>query len=169
MTRWAAATPVSEDEDDGEWDDWGKCSNCRHQGITGTRCPACEDTGFIHESVGVRRVWQTQVNREQALNRTWQQRVNAGVQRLVQIGGGGNKLPKVGQGCLVLRGDEKKDLGQEAVVTKRTASRVHISFRDANGRQATKIKHPGSLVLLEDGLHVMQDAKGFVWVKSDAR
>jgi hypothetical protein len=62
---------------------------------------------------------------------------------------------------------EKKEriLGQEVVVTKQTASRVHISYRDASGRPATQMKHPSSMVLLEEGLHVVQDARGFVWVK----
>jgi hypothetical protein len=69
----------------------------------------------------------------------------------------------------VLRGDERKDVGQECVVTKVSAARVRIAFRDAQGRQATKLKHPASLVLLEDGLHVMQDARGCVWIKRDSR
>jgi hypothetical protein len=162
MTRWAASTPVSDDEDDGEWDDVGECSNCQHQGITGTRCPVCEDTGFIHESVGVRQVWQARLRQEQGTTRTWRERMTRGIQRLVRVGRAGNALPEVGQSCLVLRGDEKKDLGQEAVVTKKSAARVHISYRDSNGRQATRLKHPGSLVLLEDGLHVTQDADGCV-------
>jgi hypothetical protein len=91
--------------------------------------------------------------------------MTSSLRRLVRVGKAGNKLPGVGQVCLVLRGDERKDIGQECVVTKRSASRIHISFRDAAGRQATRLKHPASLVLLEDGLHVMQDAKGFIWIK----
>ncbi len=95
--------------------------------------------------------------------------MRAGVQRLVRVNRLGKELPEVGQGCFVMRGDDKKDLGQEAVVTKQTASQVHITFRDGNRRQATRVKHPGSLVLLEDGLHVSQDASGFIWVKSDPK
>ncbi len=86
---------------------------------------------------------------------------------LVRIGKAGDELPEVGQVCLVLRGDERKDVGQECVVTKQSAARVHVSFRDANGRQATRLKHPTPLVLLEDGLHLVQDARGCVWVKRD--
>jgi hypothetical protein len=29
------------------------------------------------------------------------------------------------------------------------------------------VKHPASLMLLEDGLHVVQDARGFIWIKQD--
>jgi hypothetical protein len=30
-------------------------------------------------------------------------------------------------------GDEKKDIGQEAVMMKQAASRVHIAYQDMNG------------------------------------
>jgi hypothetical protein len=154
---------VSDDED-GEWDDIGECANCRHQGITGTRCLVCEDTGFIHESVGVRQVWQERVR---AAARNVQEQVTTNIRRLIRVGKAGNELPDVGQVCLILRGDEKKDVGQECVVTKQSAARVHVSFRDKNGRQATKLKHPASLILLEDGLHLMQDARGCIWVRQE--
>jgi hypothetical protein len=83
------------------------------------------------------------------------------------VGKAGNELPDVGQVCLILRGDEKKDVGQECVVTKKSAARVLVSFRDKNSRQATKLKHPASLILLKDGLHLMQDARGCIWVKRE--
>jgi hypothetical protein len=51
------------------------------------------------------------------------------------------------------------------VVTKQSASRVHILYQEWDGCQVTKAKQPVSLVLLEAGLHVVQDANGFVWVK----
>ncbi len=166
MTQWATSAPVSDDDDDG-WDDVGECSNCQHRGITGTLCALCEDTGFIHESIGVRQEWQEQRLRVQVAARTWQQLVTAGVRQMVRVGKAGNHLPERGQCCLVLQGEEKKDVGQEAVVTKQTALRVHISYRDVNGQQATRVKHPASLVLLEEGLRVLQASMGFVWIKRD--
>jgi hypothetical protein len=84
------------------------------------------------------------------------------------VGKAGNKLPAVGQACLVFKGDALKDAGQECVVTKQTTARVHVTFRTATGRQATKIKQPSSLILLENGLHVKQDAQGFVWIRRDS-
>ena len=60
MMRWAAENGVAvSDDEDGEYDDMGICSICNHRGMMGTYCPGCEDTGFIHESVRVRRVCNT--------------------------------------------------------------------------------------------------------------
>jgi hypothetical protein len=122
MTQWATSVPVSDDDD--EWDDWGECSNCQHQGISGTLCCMCEDTGFIHESLGVRRVWQERRQQAQVAATTWRQRVTTGIGRMLRVGKAGNAIPEVGQHCLVLRGDEKKDIGQEAVVTKRDPEKI---------------------------------------------
>jgi hypothetical protein len=58
-------------------------------------------------------------------------------------------------------------MGQECVVTKQFAARVQVSFRDKNGRQAKKLKHLASLILLKEGLHIVQDAQDCVWVKLD--
>jgi hypothetical protein len=153
--------PLSDDED-GKWDNVGECPHCRHRGITGTRCPLCEGTGFIHESAGVRQIW---CERLRTAARTQQERLTANILRIVRVGRAGNELPGVGQTCLVVKGEEQKDLGQECVVSKVTASRVHVSFLDGNGWQATKLKHPSSLILLEEGLHVPQDARGCIWIK----
>jgi hypothetical protein len=169
MTRWASTTPVSDDEESGEREEWGECSNCLHRGLVGTQCPMCEETGFIHESRVERQRWQDRLDQEQLASGTWRQRVNWRIRQLVRVGRAGSQLPLVGQGCLVLRGDEQKDLGQEAVITKRTAARIQISYRDSTGRQATRLKHPSSLILLEDGLHVSQDANGSVWIKRETR
>jgi hypothetical protein len=129
----------------------------------------------MHECLGVRRVWQEHVQ-SMTCNRLAQ--MAASVRRLVRVGKAGNELPEIGQTCLVLCGDETKDVGQEAVmtqqrqevvVTKHATARVHITYPDRNGRQATRLKHPASLVLLEDGLHLLQDARGFVWIKGDPK
>jgi hypothetical protein len=60
---------------------------------------------------------------------------------------------------------QTKDVRQEAIVTKRAAAQVHVSYRDVDGQQATRVKHPALLVLLDEELHVVQDAQGFLWVK----
>jgi hypothetical protein len=81
MMRWTPENRVSvSDNEDGEWDDIGECANCRHQGITGTQCPVCEDTGLIHESVGVRQVWQERV---QAAAQNVQEQVTTNIWRLI--------------------------------------------------------------------------------------
>jgi hypothetical protein len=81
MACWASATRVTvDDDDDGEWgDDRGKCSSCDHwditpdRGITDALCPICKDTGFMHESIGVRRVWQAHLGQDWAARMTWRQ------------------------------------------------------------------------------------------------
>jgi hypothetical protein len=163
MTRWAPENEnlISDNEEEAA-DHRGQCSNCLHRGVAGTRCPVCEEAGFVHESSTQR---PEEPGRLPELSA--RERVTARIRRLLRVGRAGNELPAVGQACLILRGDARSDLGQECVVTKQALSRVHISYRGANGRQATKIKHPGSLVLLEDGLRVMQDQRGFVWVRRE--
>jgi hypothetical protein len=44
---------------------------------------------------------------------------------------------------------------------------VRVTYLDKNGQQACKMKHPGLLILLGDGVHVMQDDDGLVWVRQD--
>jgi hypothetical protein len=70
--------------------------------------------------------------------------------------------------CSILHGVEGQDLGQQAVVTSQTNARVRVAYRERNGRQGEKLKHPNSLVLLEDGLAISQDKQGFVWIKREA-
>jgi hypothetical protein len=167
MTRWAPQNGISVSDDDDETaEPRGECPSCYHRGIAGTLCPICEDTGFIHES---RRNHRRGTNhRVQMAAPNSRERMITRLRRLMRVGKAGNELPEVGQGCLVLRGEERTDLGQECVITRQTASRVHVSFRTAEGRQATRVKHPASLILLEDGLHVVQDRRGFVWIKREA-
>ncbi len=73
----------------------------------------------------------------------------------MRVGKAGNNLPELGQQCLVLRGEEKKDLGQEAVVTKLTAAGHWVQFgpdkatitNDATGRVTHVDKKNGVYVL----------------------
>jgi hypothetical protein len=74
----------------------------------------------------------------------------------------------VGQCCLIVKGTKRQDVGQEAVVMKQTKAMVRVTYCSGNGQQASKMKYPGSLILLGDGLHVSQDHNGFVWVRRDA-
>jgi hypothetical protein len=89
------------------------------------------------------------------------------LQQLSRVDKAGSELPQIGQPCLILRGVEGKDLGQQAIITTQTKARVEVSFRAQSGRQVTKLKHPSSLILLEDGLEVVQDERGFVWIKRE--
>ena len=146
---------VSEDETEAEW---AECSQCAHQGWMGTYCPQCEDQRMTHSIPGPRK-------RIRGANGKWKERLARGLQRLTRSRKAGNELPSVGQGCLVLRGVEGHDLGQPAIVTMQTKARVRILYIGADGRPASKLKQPSSLILVEDGLEMVQDEHGFVWVK----
>jgi hypothetical protein len=97
----------------------------------------------------------------------WGTQLPANILQLTRVKKAGNKMPGVGQGCLIIKGAERQDVGQDAVVTKQTKAMVCVTYLDKNGQQACKMKHPGLLILLGDGVHVMQDDDGLVWVRQD--
>jgi hypothetical protein len=87
------------------------------------------------------------------------------LQWLTQTGASRKKLPPVGQFCLILKGDADKNMGQMGIVLRQTKCMVAIVWKDAkNGRVQEKLKQPDSLIQLEDGLRVVQDADGMLWV-----
>jgi hypothetical protein len=138
-----------------------QCPQCSQQGWVGTYCSRCEDQGMTFSVPLTRR-------RDGNTAGSWRTRVTARVLRMTRIGKAGNELPAMGQVCLILRGVEGRDLGQQAVVTARTRARVRVAYQEQNGRQGSKLKHPSSLILLENGLEMAQDEQGFVWVKREA-
>jgi hypothetical protein len=87
---------------------------------------------------------------------------------LTRTGVNGKKLPPVGRFCLILKGDADKDVGRMGMVTRQTKSMVSIVWKDElTGRVREKLKHPESLIQLEEGLRVEQDADGMLWVVRD--
>jgi hypothetical protein len=148
---------ISDDDSDANI---AACPQCDQHGWVGTYCLRCEDQGMTH-SVPIGR--QPKNERQ----RGWRTRMTTRLRRLARVGKAGSELPQIGQPCLILRGVEGKDLGQQAIITTQTKARVEVSFRAQSGRQMTKLKHPSSLILLEDGLEVVQDERGFVWIKRE--
>jgi hypothetical protein len=54
------------------------------------------------------------------------------------------------------------------IVSRQTKCMVAIVWKAAkNGRVQEKLKRPDSLIQLEDGLRVEQDADGMLWVVYD--
>jgi hypothetical protein len=95
----------------------------------------------------------------------WQSRLRRGVCSLLHMGPRGNVMPEVGARCLVVVGNARQDLGQMAQVTQRKTKMVEIQYRGTKNRRLEhKTKHPSSLIMLEDGLTVVQDDHGTVWV-----
>ena len=94
-------------------------------------------------------------------SRNWISRVR----NLTRTGRNGARLPPVGRYCLVLKGDADKDVGRMALVTRQTKSMVTVVWKEEiTGATKEKLKHPESLVQLEEGLAVEQDSFGMLWV-----
>ena len=84
---------------------------------------------------------------------------------LTRTGVNGKRRPPVGRLCLILKGDAEKDLGRMCVVSRQTKCMVSVVWKEeTSGRTHEKLKHPESLIQLEDGLRVVQDADGMLWI-----
>jgi hypothetical protein len=95
----------------------------------------------------------------------WQERLRRGVRYMTHLGPRGNVMPAVGTHCIIMVGDARRDLGQMARINDRKSKMVEVIYRGAkNRRMEHKMKRPSSLVMLEDGLTMRQDAQGTVWV-----
>jgi hypothetical protein len=95
----------------------------------------------------------------------WQERLRRGVRYLTHMDPRGNRMPEVGTRCLVVVGNAQQDLGQMAQVTQQKTRMVEIQFRGVKNRRLEhKTKQPSSLIMLEEGLTLKQDAHGTVWV-----
>jgi F0F1-type ATP synthase epsilon subunit len=69
--------------------------------------------------------------------------------------------------CIIMTGIAGQDEGQMGVVTQHTKVMVEVTFAAKSGKGTiTKTKQARSLVLLEPGLVMVQDANGSVWVRS---
>ena len=116
----------------------------------------------------------SQVHSEDDLVKTqgqvaWQERLRLSIRRLTRMETRGNRLPKVGTHCLVIVGNVTQDVGQMAEVTKVTVKMVEIKFRGSRNKQwEHKLKRPNSLIMLETGLTMVQDAHGTVWICTHA-
>ncbi len=84
---------------------------------------------------------------------------------LTRTGLNGNWLPPVGRFCIILKGEAHSDVGRMGVVNRQTKCMVSIIWRDEmTGETREKLKHPNSLIQLEEGLTMEQDADGMLWV-----
>jgi hypothetical protein len=153
------STYVSDEDDPEETKGhFGVCLQCSHLGWMTTLCPVCNDRGMLHAGRSVTR-------KRENVKQGWGAQLQASILQLTRVKKAGNELPDVGQCCLIIKGTERQDVGQEAVVTKQTKAMIRVTYLDKSGRQASKMKHPGLLILLGDGVHVVQDDDGFVWVR----
>jgi hypothetical protein len=97
------------------------------------------------------------------LSRQWRKCL----QRLTRTQTRGNIQPQIGQACLIMKGIAGQDEGQMGIVTSVTRVRVDVTFIPKNGKGTiTKSKQPSSLILLANGLTLVQDDFGTVWVSA---
>ena len=110
-----------------------------------------EDTDSMQEAVSARLAWY--------------QRLRKGFRHMAHMEPRGNSRPEIGMHCIIMVGTEQ-DRGQMAQVVDRKAQMVGVKFRAAtNRRMEYKVKRPSSLIMLESGLTMKQDAHGStVWV-----
>ena len=101
-------------------------------------------------------------SRKQKISQNWREKLAL----LTRVGARGNTRPPLGQMCLVMVG-KNKDLGQIGLVTSGTPAMVAITSLRTNGTDiVTRLKRPSSLILLEAGLTLEQEANGSIWIRS---
>jgi hypothetical protein len=102
------------------------------------------------------------VARNQRFSSKWREKLF----QLTRVGIRGNTRPEIGQMCLTVVGNSGQDHGQIGIITNRTPSMVAVTTLRSSGTDTvTKMKRPGSLILMESGLTLVQDADGSVWIR----
>ena len=93
----------------------------------------------------------------------WRERLK----RLTRVGIRVDTRPPVGQLCLVMVGKMEQGQGQVGIVTRQTACMVELTMCAGGGEGHTvaHLKRPSSLIFLEQGLVLVQDENGSVWLR----
>ena len=75
-------------------------------------------------------------------------------------------VPQVGDQCVILIGKTRQDVGQQGQVTEVMPVMLGIEYREGHGNKCVVRNKRTSLVLmLEEGLVVVRDRKGTLWVR----
>ena len=86
--------------------------------------------------------------------------------RLFQALPCGNKQPKLGQMCLIMKGKVGCDEGQMAIVSERTPVMVRVTYVcNQRGMTRTKLKQPSSLIMLDPNVTLVQEKDGTMWIR----
>lgn len=73
---------------------------------------------------------------------------------------------RIGDHCLILVGKTGRDIGQQGIVTELMPVMMGVEYRDGqNHKMVLKTKRPSSLLMLEEGLEIVRDKKGTLWVR----
>ena len=77
----------------------------------------------------------------------------------------GNTMPLVRQACLIVKGKAGVNKGQVGVVSNMIAAMVWVTYhKDHHGQRLSKLKWPGSLIMLDPGVVASQDIDGTIWI-----
>jgi hypothetical protein len=106
--------------------------------------------------------WETE-----RIHRGWRNRLREGFRRMRRLDPFCDGQPRVGEQCIIMVGKAGHDLGQVGRVTDVKAVMVEVAYRgpQENGQIVYKNKRPSSLIMLEDGLEVVQSADGIVRIQ----
>jgi hypothetical protein len=76
-------------------------------------------------------------------------------------------VPQVGDQCVILIGSTRQDVGQQGQVTELMPVMMGVKYREGHGtnRMVVKSKRPSSVLMLEEGLAIVRDRKGTLWVR----
>jgi hypothetical protein len=76
-------------------------------------------------------------------------------------------VPQVGDQCVILIGSTRQDVGQQGQVTELMPVMMGVKYREGHGRNrmVVKSKRPSSVLMLEEGLAIVRDRKGNLWVR----
>jgi hypothetical protein len=68
-----------------------------------------------------------------------------------------------GTRAIVMKGTKTSQIGELVTIVKKCAVMVQVQFSADSGEPAG-MKRPESLIMLEEGLEVRRDRKGYLWV-----
>jgi hypothetical protein len=75
-------------------------------------------------------------------------------------------VARIGDQCVILVGKTGHDIGQQGQVTEIKPVMVEVEYRDGQSKRVVvKSKRPSSLLMLEEGLEIVRDKKGTLWVR----
>ena len=78
----------------------------------------------------------------------------------------GRTVAQVGDQCVLLVGTTRQDVGRQGQVTEMMPVMMGIEYREGHGNKlVVKNKRPSSVLMLEEGLVVVRDRKGTLWVR----
>jgi hypothetical protein len=103
-------------------------------------------------------------------HRSWRNRLRDGFRQLVRLEPYCDGQPRAGEYCIIMTGKAGQDLGQMGRVTDVKPVMVEVAYRGPEeGPIVYKNKRPSSLIMLEDGLEVIQTREGIIRIQRRRR